>query len=281
MATEFTVQNGGVALSGEESGEGPAVLLLHGLTATRRYVVMGSRLLERGGHRVVQYDARAHGHSSPAPSQDAYAYDLLADDAIAVMDARGIERAVLAGASMGAHTLLNVALRHPERVAGMVVITPAYSGDMSQEQQRLERWDRLSEALRAGGVDGFIDAYGVPSGASPEFAKTILTVTRQRLSQHDHLDALADALHFLPRSQPFGALDELRTIDLPVAVVASGDEADPEHPEALGIAYAEAIPNARLVTDPPAKSPIAWQGSQLSQIIADVAGEAGLLQHPR
>lgn len=281
MATEFTVQSAGVTLSGEESGEGPAVLLLHGLTATRRYVVMGSRLLERGGHRVVQYDARAHGRSSPAPSHDAYAYDLLADDAIAVMDARGIERAVLAGASMGAHTLLNVALRHPERVAGMVVITPAYSGDMSQEQQRLQRWDRLAEALRSGGVDGFVDAYGVPSGASPEFAKTILTVTRQRLSQHDHLDALADALHFLPRSQPFGALDELRAIDLPVAVVASGDEADPEHPEALGIAYAEAIPNARLVTDPPAKSPIAWQGSQLSQIIADVAGEAGLLQHRR
>jgi pimeloyl-ACP methyl ester carboxylesterase len=276
VPTEFTVQSAGVTLSGEESGAGPAILLLHGLTATRRYVVMGSRLLERSGHRVVQYDARAHGRSGPAPASDAYTYELLGDDAIAVMDARGIERAVLAGASMGAHTLLNVALRHPDRVAGMVVITPAYSGDAERERERLGRWDRLSEALRGGGVDGFIEAYGIPDGATPEFASTLLTVTRQRLSQHDHLDALADALHALPRSRPFGELDDLAALTAPVTVVASGDDADPEHPEALGIASAQAIPNARLITDSPGRSPIAWQGSQLSKIIADVVVRSGL-----
>jgi pimeloyl-ACP methyl ester carboxylesterase len=276
VATEFTVDSGGVLLSGEDAGEGPPVLLLHGLTATRRYVVMGSKLLERSGHRVVAYDARAHGRSSPAPAPAAYTYDLLAQDALAVLDDRGIERAVLAGASMGAHTLLSVALRHPERVAGIVVITPAYSGDVAREQEWLARWDRLSAALRAGGVEGFLEAYGTPSGATPEFAKTVLTVTRQRLSQHDHLEALADALHALPRSQPFGPLGELGAVAGPAVVVASGDEADPEHPEALGAAYAEAIPGARLITDQPGKSPVAWQGSQLSQIIAEVVGESGL-----
>jgi pimeloyl-ACP methyl ester carboxylesterase len=276
MATEFTLQSAGVTLAGEEAGEGPPVLLLHGLTATRRYVVMGSKLLERSGHRVVAYDARAHGHSSPAPDPIAYSYDLLAQDALAVLDDRGIERAVLAGASMGAHTLLSVALRHPDRVAGIVVITPAYSGDDAQESDRLARWDRLSAGLRAGGVEGFLDAYGVPSGASAEFAKTVLTVTRQRLSQHDHLEALADALHALPRSRPFGPLSELGAIAVPAVVVASGDEADPEHPEALGAAYAKEIPGARLIADQPGKSPVAWQGSQLSQIIAEVVGESGL-----
>jgi pimeloyl-ACP methyl ester carboxylesterase len=279
VATEFTVQHGGVALSGEESGEGPPVLLLHGLTATRRYVVMGSKLLERSGHRVIQYDARAHGHSSPAPEHSAYSYDLLADDALAVLDDRGVGRAVIAGASMGAHTLLTLALRRPDRVAGIVVITPAYSGDPARERARLERWDRLSAGLRSGGVDGFLEAFGTPDG-TPEFARTVLTVTRQRLSQHDHLDALADALHTLPRSWPFGALDELAALTMPAAVVASGDEADPEHPEALGIAYSQAIPNARLITDPPGSSPVAWQGSQLSQIIADVVSESGLVADP-
>lgn len=274
-ATEFTVQHGGVTLSGEESGEGIPVLLMHGLTATRRYVVMGSKLLERTGHRVIQYDARAHGHSSAAPDPSAYDYERLADDALAVLDDRGVGRAVIAGASMGAHTLLTLALRVPERVAGIVVITPAYSGDEARERERLARWDRLSEGLRAGGVDGFLDAFGVPSG-TPEFAKTVLTVTRQRLGQHDHLDALADALRSIPRSWPFGSLDELGALEMPSVVVASGDEADPEHPEALGIAYSEAIPNARLITDQPGRSPIAWQGSQLSQIIAGVAGESGL-----
>jgi pimeloyl-ACP methyl ester carboxylesterase len=274
MSTDFTIKTGGVTLSGEESGQGSPVLLLHGLTATRRYVVMGSRALERSGHRVIQYDARAHGHSSGAPTPDAYTYDLLADDAVAVMDQLGVERAVLAGASMGAHTLLNVALHNPARVAGVVVITPAYTGVASVEEGRLTRWDQLSEALRTGGVEAFVEAYGVPQVGTPELARTVTTVTRQRLSLHDHPDALADALRALPRSQPFATLDDLAAVSVPAVVVASNDDADPEHPEALGIAYAAAIPGARLVTDRPGSSPIAWQGSQLSKIIAEVAATA-------
>jgi len=275
VAADFTIQSGGVTLAADESGDGPPVLLLHGLTATRRYVVMGSKVLERSGHRVIKYDARAHGHSSPAPSPDAYTYDLLADDAIAVLDARGVERAVFAGASMGAHTLLNVALRHPERVAGVVVITPAYSADPVGEEERLERWDRLSEGLRTGGVEGFVEALGAPQGP-PEFADTVLKVARQRLSEQDHLNALADALSAVPRSRPFASLEDLRAVTVPAVVVASNDDADPEHPEELGTAYAQALPNARLITDAPGKSPVAWQGSQLSQIIAEVVANSGL-----
>ena len=56
----------GVRLAVEDAGEGTPVVLLHGLTATRRYVVMGSRSLERTGHRVVAYDARGHGRPRPA-----------------------------------------------------------------------------------------------------------------------------------------------------------------------------------------------------------------------
>ncbi len=60
-----------------------------------------------------------------------------------------------------------------------------------------------------------------------------------------------------------------------MTVVASGDEADPGHPQALAEAYAGAIPGARLLLDDPGPSPRAWQGSQLSRVIAEVAGEAG------
>ena len=73
--SERIVERAGVRLVAEDTGEGIPVVLLHGLTATRRYVVMGSRALERGGHRVVGYDARGHGRSSAASSPDAYGYD--------------------------------------------------------------------------------------------------------------------------------------------------------------------------------------------------------------
>ena len=76
------------------------------------------------------------------------------------------------------------------------------------------------------------------------------------------------------RSRPFGAIDEFARIAVPVAVVASADEPDPGHPQAVGEAYAAAIPGARLVLDEPGRSPIAWQGSQLSKVIAEVAAKA-------
>ena len=274
MATELAISSDGVLLAGEEAGEGRPIVLLHGLTATRRYVVMGSRSLERSGHRVISYDARGHGRSSPAAAPGDYTYGDLVDDLEAVLDHLELERAVLAGASMGAHTLLALALRAPERVAGLVVITPSYDGDLGAGDGRLERWDRLAAGLRAGGTEGFIEAYGRPRVATPALEQTVLTVIRQRLSLHQHPLAVADALQAVPRSRPFAAVADLAGLDAPAVVVASGDEADPEHPFSVGEEYAATIPGARLVRDPPGSSPTAWQGSQLSKVIGEVAAEA-------
>jgi pimeloyl-ACP methyl ester carboxylesterase len=253
-------------LSIAEAGEGVPVVLLHGLTATRRYVVMGSKALERGGHRVIAYDARGHGQSEPASP---YSYEALTEDLRAVMDERGVERAVLAGASMGAHTLVRFALENPERALGLVIITPAFDPDTHQEGD-LSRWDALSEGLRRGGVEGFVEAYGEPD-VPPAMRDTIVTVLRQRLSAHEHPDAVADALREVPRSAAFSSWDDLASLDLPVTVVASRDEADPGHPYAIGERYAAAIPGGQLLSEEPGKSPLAWQGGQLSRIIAETA----------
>jgi pimeloyl-ACP methyl ester carboxylesterase len=273
---EILVHRAGVGLSGDEAGEGVPIVLLHGLTATRRYVVMGSRALERSGHRVIAYDARGHGRSSPAPSPGAYTYDDLGHDLIAVLDDRGIERAVLAGASMGAHTLLWLALHAPERVAGLVVITPAYDPAVNADADRLARWDALADGLERGGVEGFVAAYGRPN-VPESWQESVVKVTRQRLSAHEHPQAVADALRAVPRSRPFGAIEDLAAISVPVVVVASADEPDPGHPQAVGEAYARAIPDSRLVLDEPGRSPVAWQGSQLSKLISELAAEVDAL----
>jgi pimeloyl-ACP methyl ester carboxylesterase len=184
-----------------------------------------------------------------------------------------MERAVLAGASMGAHTLLWLVLNAPERVAGLVVITPAYDPASHDREGRFEDWDALADALEHGGIEGFVAASARPD--LPEsWQETVEKVTRQRLSQHEHLDAVADALRAVPRSRPFDRISELESISVPVVVVASADEPDPGHPQAVGEAYAAAIPGARLVLDDPGRSPIAWQGSQLSKLISEVAAEA-------
>jgi pimeloyl-ACP methyl ester carboxylesterase len=259
----------GVRLVGEQRGGGIPIVLLHGLTATRRYVVMGSRTLERSGHRVVAYDARGHGHSSPAPVPDAYTYGLLADDLGAVLDDLEIDRAVLAGASMGAHTALRFALDHPDRVYALGLITPAFDPEAATGLNAFAGWDRLARGLREGGVEGFVDAY--PLDEIPaRWRDTVVKVLRQRLSAHDHPLAVADALEATPRSRPFEAWGGLQSVGVPTLVVASRDEADPSHPLAVAEHYAAAIPGATLVVERPGSSPIAWQGGRLSKVLAEL-----------
>jgi pimeloyl-ACP methyl ester carboxylesterase len=267
------VRAGDVALAASDDGAGTPVVLLHGLTASRRYVVMGSSALQRAGHRCVAYDARGHGSSSPAPAPERYGYGELTEDLVALLDALEIERAVFAGASMGAHTALRLALEQPERVAAVAVITPGYDPVEFDDPQRLVRWDALSDALRHGGIDAFVEAFGVQR--LPEaWRDTLATVMRQRLAVHEHLDAVADALRAVSRSRPFGDLHALEQIERPAVVVASRDEADPGHPLALAEAYAALLPRGRLVVEEPGCSPLAWQGGRLSRVIAELAARA-------
>ena len=274
-SAELQIDAAGTGLSGQLDGDGRPVVLLHGLTATRRYVVMGSRTLERSGHLVLAYDARGHGRSAPA-GDGRYDYPRLIEDLLGALDVAGIERATLAGASMGAHTAAGFALAHPERVASLCLITPAFDPEAPQSDAELAGWDRLAAGLRSGGVEGFVAAYDLdelPEAIRP----TVETVLRQRLAAHQHPEAVADALEAVPRSRPFETLAQLNEISVPTLIVASRDELDPGHPLAVGEAWARAIPGAELTveaaSDPPS-SPTAWQGGQLSRLIAGLASSS-------
>jgi len=257
----------GNALLGDDTGgDGPPVLLLHGLTATRRYVLHGSRAVERAGHRVISYDARGHGVSDPAPG-GTYPYADLADDALAVLDDRGVNRAILVGHSMGAHTAARLAILHPERVDALVLGAPAHLGRPTDEP---ERWDRLAAGLERGGPEGFLAA--INSTAPPEWRERLRTVVIQRMERHDHPDALADALRTTPRSTAFDGLEALEAITCPTLVVGTRDELDAEHPLAVARAYHEHIAGARLHVDPEGEAPITWRGGALSKVVLDFLG---------
>ena len=91
------------------------------------------------------------------------------------------------------------------------------------------------------------------------------------MNQHQHPEALAQALREVPRSAPFEAMSDLELLDVPALVVASHDVADPGHPYAVAAAYAEALPNARLVSEEESASPLAWQGGRLGRTIDEFA----------
>jgi pimeloyl-ACP methyl ester carboxylesterase len=263
-------------LRGESAGEGSPVVLCHGVTATRRYVVHGSRSLERAGHRVIAYDARGHGESDPAPVREGYGYPELVDDLERVVEAEvGAGRFVLAGHSLGAHTAAAYALRNPDRLAGLVLIGPAYDGEDGAEA--VSYWDGLAAALEDGGVDGFVAYIEANQRIDPAFRDAVLRFTRERIGRHRHPEALARALRELPRSRPFGSLEELSAVTVPTLVVASHDEADPGHPYDVAEAYAGAIPGAQLVSESPGESPLAWQGGKLSRELAAFAAEPAVV----
>lgn len=257
-------------LRGEKAGKGPPILLCHGLTATRRQVVHGSKVLPREGYLTIAFDARGHGESDPAPDGQGYTYpELVADlDRVRRQETEG--RIVLAGHSMGAHTIVSFALDNPERVAGLVVIGPVYSGLVTDEG--LAYWDRLADALDEGGIDGFLDHLD-RQGLDPDWRETVLRFTRQRLEAHRDLGAVARVLREVPRSRPFEGMSELESLDVPALVVASHDLADPGHPYAVAEAYAERLPWARLISEEEGESPLAWQGGKLSREIASFCAE--------
>jgi|SRR5215210_3944854 len=267
---EVPLPSGG-HLAGQIVGAGATIVVLHAVTATRHHVVHGSRHLEREGHRVVAYDARGHGDSSPAPSADAYEYHDLVGDLEHLLDDLELERVVLAGSSMGAATALAFALEHPERVDALVQITPSSRGGPSADGDELASWDRLARGLREGGVEGFLDAW--EPRVDERWRESVMTATRQRLEAHRHLDAVADALEVVPRSPVWnGGLDALRSLTAPTLVVGSRDEADPGHPLAVAEDYADVIPQVELAVEDQGESPLAWQGAQLSRTIAEFLG---------
>jgi pimeloyl-ACP methyl ester carboxylesterase len=273
----FAVDSGGVELAGESIGEGQPIVLAHGITATRRYVVHGSKALPRRGYELVSYDARGHGESGPAPDPGAYGYPELTADLDRVISERTTGTPPLAGHSMGCHTIASFALQQPERVAGAVLIGPVTIG-LPPPEEVLAHWARLADGLERDGAEGFMDAYEADLDVGPEWRETVLRITRERIELHRNPRALADALRVLPRSLPFDGLTELESLAVPALVVASRDEADPGHPYAVAEAWAERIPGARLIVEEPGESPLAWQGGKLSRAIAEFCEEPAVAE---
>lgn len=267
--TPFQVRRDSVTLDGEVTGDGPPIVLLHGLSATRRNVVQGSRHLVKRGYRLIAYDARGHGASSPAPR---YEYADLVDDLEAIVSHFGLERFALVGSSMGAATAMAYSLEHP--VAALVQITPAYTGYARTGDVDEDSWERMAAELERGGVDAFVEvaqADGIPE----KWREVAREATRQRMERHEHPEAVAAALRQVPHSVAWKGLEPLEHLDVPVLIVGSRDEADALHPLGVAEEYRRKLPRAELVVEDEGSSPLAWQGARLSGAIGDFLERAG------
>ena len=125
-------RNGSWELYAETFGAAgdPALLLLHGAgnSMTAWDAELCERLAAQGRH-VIRLDSRDAGKSARADAPGAYSLDDLAADVVACLDALELPAATLAGVSQGGMTAQIVAVEHPERVDGLVLISTTVLGD--------------------------------------------------------------------------------------------------------------------------------------------------------
>jgi 3-oxoadipate enol-lactonase len=261
---------GSITLRGELLGEGPPVVLLHGLSATRRNVVQGSRALVKRGYRLISYDARGHGASDAAPS---YEYSDLVGDLEAVLDDLELDRPALVGSSMGAATAMAFTLEHPDRVPALVQITPAYTGYARTGDAEPGSWEKLASALDEG-IDRFLEV-AQPGDLPERWREVAREATRQRMERHADLRPVAQALREVPSSIAWKGLDALSDLDVPVLVVGSQDDSDWLHPLGVAEEYCRKLPDCELIVEDRGESPLAWQGARLSNAIADFFERVG------
>jgi 3-oxoadipate enol-lactonase len=153
MPTSLNVPGG--TISFEVEGRGTPIVLLHEAIADHRMWDREFPLLARD-HRVVRYDTRGYGRSAPATSEFSQVRDLLA-----LLDHLEIERPLIVGPSAGGRIALDMTLADPERVGGLLLIAPGYSG-MAYEhvpggKATFERDERLSKAAADAWSAGRLD----------------------------------------------------------------------------------------------------------------------------
>lgn len=147
----------GTLLSYDSSGEGPAVVFLHG-SALSRAVWRGLGYVKAlGGFRALRLDLRGHGRSGKPHDPEAYAMPLVVEDVVAMLDAEGVERAHLVGYSFGSRVAFALAADKPERVASLVTLGGTYQSQRGQVEKVF--FPGYLEALRSGGMTAFADGF--------------------------------------------------------------------------------------------------------------------------
>jgi pimeloyl-ACP methyl ester carboxylesterase len=214
----------GGRLWAEWAGEGSGVVLAHaGIADARMWDPQWDALAAR--HRVVRYDLRGFGRSMVEHVTFSNRADL-----VAVMDAAGIDRAVLVGCSRAGQIVLDTALEFPDRVAGIAWICGGVGGleleETAEELALGERDEALSAARDFSGLADFdvevwVDGRGRPGGRGPEGVRDL--VRRMTYETYVQDKPYGDPIQLDPPAA--GRLGELRVPVL--AIVGTYDQPGP------------------------------------------------------
>jgi 3-oxoadipate enol-lactonase len=235
--TELSVDQG--RIFAEATGTGEPVLLLHAGVTDRRVWDALLAPLTAAGYRVIRYDMRGYGKSAP-PTQP---HSLVAD-ALAVLDAAGVDAAHFVGLSQGAATSVDTALAQPARVLSLTLVAPGLSGFDWPALPGVERRMAAAEAGDAHALAVEIARLWAPL-SFPAGQKSALPLSDDKAA-HLVLDQVERFMRDELETEEPSAIPRLGEIGVP-ALVVLGDH-DLEAIKRIGGLLAAGIPGARLVT---------------------------------
>jgi pimeloyl-ACP methyl ester carboxylesterase len=252
----------GIQFYFEERGTGQPFIFSHGLGGDLNQV------LELVGHlpntRLIAYDNRAHGRTSPLGDPAKLGFEVMANDLAALLDYLNLSSAFVGGVSMGAGISLAFSLRYPEKVKGLVLSRPAWLDTASPPHlsifpviARLVESLGMDQARRKFERTAF---YTDLRNNCPASAESISS-----LFDHHNSEALVASLRVIPASVPVDSLDRLGALDIPSLVLANRN--DPIHPFELAKRLAKKLPAACLHEFPSKSESIAEHCSQFRRLV--------------
>jgi pimeloyl-ACP methyl ester carboxylesterase len=233
----FEVDSGGVTLV--VADDGPALLepavIAHGVGSTPRFIREAfAAPLAALGYRLVAYDLRGHGASTPLPDPADHAFDAHVADLAAVADEVGAR--IVGGVSLGGHAAAAVAAERPD-LDGLIVCLPAWTGTATRGEGPHAT---IADEVRRGGIETVLDRLAGDE-STPQWLRELL----DRDWRTHPPESLAAALVALDGGEALaGAV--LTRVTVPTGVVGWPD--DPGHPLEVATAWAAAVPGAELVT---------------------------------
>jgi pimeloyl-ACP methyl ester carboxylesterase len=247
-----SIDRSGIRIYYEDTGRGPALLLTHGYSATlRMWDPQVAALSDR--FRVLRWDMRGHGESDSPEDPAAYTHEATIDDMAAVLDAAGVDRAVVGGLSLGGYMSLEFHLAYPERVRALVLCDtgPGYKKDDAREA-----WNRYAENFARK-----YEAMGIEAlGASAEV----------RVATHRGVAGLVRAARGILVQRDARVMESLPGIRVPtLLVVGSRDK-----PFLAGMRYmAQKIPGSvHAVIEGAGHAPNLEKPSEFNEVLAGFLG---------
>ena len=214
----------GVHLNVETSGNGPAVLLLHGFTGSAS--TWTPHLHAWRDFTTIAVDLLGHGSSDCPADPSRYGLDHAVSDLVRLLDHLGVRHSAVLGYSMGGRTALRLALhlaRHSPTQVSALVLESTSPGieDKKERDARARRDAALAMTIERDGIESFVNRWeALPLFATQEHlpAEVREEVRRQRLANDPR--GLANSLRGMGVGVQEPLLARLGTIDTPVLLLA-------------------------------------------------------------